>query len=283
VAPQPVGSEQKGLLQVATEVAGLFAGLAALVYATGAVVMGLRLAFKGLPWNNVVSQLPREFMLAIGAGQVLLPALMIGLVYGLWRLIKANRSKPPRTVSLRGDGWAARGIMLRRYAIAALLMITPLVLIISFRDDVSFGDLSPVLILGIVIIVVFSAAAIQEGRAMVIKRFQDPDQWNGVVPIAAMAGVYAAATLPAGLLGAAAIPLTEAKLCTTERYFETGYLVGESSDRVYLGEKPKGKYDEGQRRILVVPIGKVDELFFGGEARKAHCEFPPDTSVPAPR
>lgn len=281
--PQGEGPERKGLLQVATEIAGLFAGLAAVIYATGAVVMTLRLAFKGLPWNNVVSQLPREFMLAIGAGQVLLPALLVGVVYGLWRLVRSHHPKPPRTASLRGDGWKARRIVLRRYAIAAALIMAPMVLIITFRDDISFGDLSVWLVLAFVVVVGIAAVVVQEARAMVVKRFNDPDQWNAVLPVAAMAGVYVAAALPAALLGAAAIPLTEAKLCATDKYRETGYLVGESSDRVYFGEKPKGKHDGGQRRILVVPMAKVEELFFGDEVEKALCEFPPDAPGPGSR
>jgi hypothetical protein len=274
-APQENGSDGKGLLQVATEIAGLFAGLAALVYATGAIVMALRLAFKGLPWNNVVSQLPREFMLSVGAGQVLLPALLVGALYGLYRLIWADRPTPPRTVSFRRNGWRARGIVLRRYAIGALLLLAPTVLIVASRDDVGFGDLKLGLVLGIFLVVGVAAAAVQEARALVIKRFDDPEQWNSLRPVAAMAGVYAVAALPAALLGAAAIPLTEANVCITGGYSETGYLVGESSDRVYLGEKPKGKNDGGQRRILVVPLAKVEELFFGDEAYSAGCEFPP--------
>lgn len=220
-------------------------------------------------------------MLSIGAGQVILPALLVGAVYGLYRLIRADKPEPPQTVSFRGDGWKARGVVLRRYAIAAVLLLIPLVGIAARRDDVSLGDLRAELILGIVLVVGVAAAAVQEARAIVIKHFDNPYRWNSVRPVAAMAGVYAVAALPAALLGAAAIPLTEAMVCTTDNYYETGYLVGESSDRVYLGEKPKGEHDGGQRRILVVPLAKVEELFFGGEAYKASCEFFPP-GAPAP-
>jgi hypothetical protein len=264
--------ERKGLLQVATEIAGLFAGVATLVYVTGAIVLALRLAFKGLAWGNVVSQLPREFVLAIGAGQVLFPALMVGAVYGLYRLLRSDRPEAPKTYRLR-DGLTAWGVVLGRYLLAAALLLVPLVAIVAARKDVGFGDLRFVLVLAILLVVLVTAAAVQEGRSIVIRHFDAGEPWNSLRAAGAMAGVYAGAALPAMLLGAAAIPLTDAKVCVVDGFSEQGYLVGESSDRVYLGEKPRGPNDGDQRRIAVIPLAKVEEVFFGTEAELASCEF----------
>lgn len=66
-------------------IVGLFTGLAALIYFTGGAALGLRLQWAGLP-ALPVGQLPREFLFSLGAAQVVLPALAVGLVVGLLEL-----------------------------------------------------------------------------------------------------------------------------------------------------------------------------------------------------
>jgi hypothetical protein len=74
----------------------------------------------------------------------------------------------------------------------------------------------------------------------VIERFKDDEHWDSLRAGATVAGVYAAAAIPAMTLGAAAIPLSGAKICTTDSFAEKDVLVGESDDRIYLGG-PRGK------------------------------------------
>lgn len=275
-------SERKSLLQLATEIAGLFAALAGVLYVTGAAVLIFRLAFKGLPWTNVVSHLPREFMLSIGIGQVFLPALGVGAVYALYRLLRKDRRRAPPSFRLR-DGRGARWDVLWRCAVIALLISLPLLTIVATNDEISFDEMGTGLIVVVVGIVLAAAPVATEVRAIVIRRFARLGEWDTLRAAASMAGVYAAIALPATLLGAAAVPLTEAKVCAAKGYSEWGFLVGESSDRVYLGEKPKGPGDEGQRRIAVFPLANVEEIFFGGDAHRASCDFgPPGSSAPPP-
>jgi hypothetical protein len=266
---------------MATQIAGLFAALAAVIYATGAVVLSLRLAFEGLPWGNVVSQLPREFVLSIGTGQVLLPALTIGAMYGLYRLVRDDRKTAPKAYRLRDGGfrhgWTGKGVVLVRYLITWVLMLIPLALVLIARGDVSRSDLHWGLGIAIAGVVVLAAMAAQEGRAIVIRRNGNAERWNSTKAALTLAGVYAIAALPATVLAAAAVPLTEAKLCSTDNYEEHGTLVGETSDRIYIGERsPRPEH----HRIAVIPMVKLEELFIGSDAKEATCEFE-ETQAPA--
>ena len=76
------------------EVTGAFAGLAALVYLTGALALQLRLGVGGLPSSVAVPQLPREFLIGVG---LLVVAPAIGAGFGVaWVL---RRRSPSRAAS----------------------------------------------------------------------------------------------------------------------------------------------------------------------------------------
>jgi len=76
------GADRLHALEV---IVGLFAGLAALIYITGGVALGLRLLFAGLP-SLPVGQLPREFLFSLGAAQVVVPAVALAIVVGIIEL-----------------------------------------------------------------------------------------------------------------------------------------------------------------------------------------------------
>jgi hypothetical protein len=70
-----------------TQLSGILAaiaGLAGLIYVTGGVVLTLRLYFDGLPPVAVVGQLPRDFLFAVGASQVVIPALGLGVAHAIY-------------------------------------------------------------------------------------------------------------------------------------------------------------------------------------------------------
>jgi hypothetical protein len=59
--------------------AGLTAA-AAIIYGAGALVIALRLYFTHLAWEAVLGQLPRDLILTTGFGQIVLPAMIFGLL-----------------------------------------------------------------------------------------------------------------------------------------------------------------------------------------------------------
>ena len=117
-------------------VLGLLAGIAALIYLAGGAALGLRLLFAGLP-TLPVGQLPREFLFSLGAAQVVMPALVLGVMVGLLELGQ-------RDLGLR-DGhlpWNAakdtpqlRRTYLAFYAAIPFVLITPGVAIAALHDD----------------------------------------------------------------------------------------------------------------------------------------------------
>lgn len=81
-APAPKKVGQLSDVQI---IVGLFAGLAAAVYVTGGFALALRLWWAGLP-ALTVGQLPRDVLFSVGVAQVVLPALCVGVVVGLFEL-----------------------------------------------------------------------------------------------------------------------------------------------------------------------------------------------------
>jgi hypothetical protein len=247
--------------------AALLAGVAAVVYVTGAIVLSLRLEFEHLPWTNVVSQLPRELVISIGAGQVLLPALLVGALYGLYRVICEGPTEPPKVHRLR-DGFLPA---LPAYAVTLLALVVPVGAVLLLRKIFGHFDPHTGRIIGLCLGVLLAApiaVAVQEIRALVIDR-RSMAKWSNFRVGATMAGFYSAMAIPAIVAAAAAIPLSEAKVCTTANYAVEGTLVGEASDRVYVGEQGLTP-----RRIVVFPLSKVGKMFIGEKAATESCAVP---------
>ena len=89
VPPSTSGSDATPLQRI-TQVLAVLTGLVSIVYVAGGVVLAARLERASLPWEPVVGQLPREFLVSIGLGQVFLPAFLTAGCYGLYRLCGAH-------------------------------------------------------------------------------------------------------------------------------------------------------------------------------------------------
>jgi hypothetical protein len=250
-------------------VAGLFAGVAALIYFTGAVVLSLRLAIEHLPWDQVVSQLPREVILSVGAGQVLLPSLVVGAGYVLYRLLRGDRCQPPVLPRSR-DGFSTLPRVVWRVILIVLFSFVPLFLIVLYR--IGRGTFELEVSRWVISCVILTAAAylIHELRAILTHHYRRPRDWRSARVIGVMAAFYCLATVPAMVVGAANVALNGAKVCTVDGTEERGVFVGQSSDMVYLGE-----LREENRRLAILPIEKVEEIFVGPEAVEASCEAIP--------
>ncbi|HYJ21751.1 MAG TPA: hypothetical protein VEW07_06995 [Solirubrobacterales bacterium] len=252
-------------LQVVTQVFGLFAGLATLVYATGAIVLTGRFTVMNIPGDPVVANLPRDFVLSTGAGQVVVPALAVGALYGLFRLLRDKRSRP-RVLHRWRDGSETRARVALGYLCTAAAMLVPLVLVLRFGEDIETPDSWEILVASLLL----SGAAVAwyEARAVISRRLNRRHRWNSLRPVAVMAGLYVLGAIPAMALAATMIPFKPAKICTTDGFEERGFLVGRSGDSIYLGET-----SPGQRRLAIFPAGGSQELFVGEEAGIAKCDF----------
>ena len=286
---QPVSSsgsaDGSSVLRTLSQALSLVAGITAVVYLAGAIVLALRLAFVGLPWNAVIGQLPRELALSIGVGQILLPTVALISMYGAWRLGKGGRDNMPTSRRWRdAKRWrtgkrrrAAKpsagrrrdderwGKAFRRVLLGLALTLPGAVFIVAAQ--LRHGELKPTLLWLLFAWVLLSGVAflVVELRAVAIAWLGD--RWHSVTGFAVIAAVYSLAFVPSLVLCWAALPLESAKLCTTSGSDEVGDLVGEGRDMVFLGEATPD-----YRRIAAFPAAQVEELFVGPFASRAQCD-----------
>jgi hypothetical protein len=75
-----------------TEVLGVIAGIAALIYVTGGAIFLVRISLYGVTEPAVVSSLPREFLVPVGLLSLAVPWLLGGCL----SLVVLSLSKDPR-------------------------------------------------------------------------------------------------------------------------------------------------------------------------------------------
>lgn len=71
-------------------VAGLAAAVVGVVYVTGGLVLELQLKFLRVPSFEVLSELPRDFLISVGMTQVVVPAVLSAAVIGVLELTVAK-------------------------------------------------------------------------------------------------------------------------------------------------------------------------------------------------
>lgn len=267
VSPSAPAKDPKPTLELVTQAFSLFAGIATVVYFAGGVVLAFRLFLQNLPWEPVVAQLPREFLISTGAGQVLFPALLVGGLYGLFRLLPSDRPRTPPRPPRWSYGWRRRPPVVACYLSIAGLLCVPVGLVELARHFVEPMSRPRLLLLALgYAAMLIPAIAAHEVRALVAAR--RALSWRAARTVAVVASVYATAAVPAVMLAASALPLNEGKVCANGEFEEQGSLVGQTSDRIYLGEP-----GEENRRLAVFPLSQVQEIFIGSGAGDAECDF----------
>ena len=77
---------QRGVrLKDVRDVLGGFAGIVALIYVSGGLVVGGRMTSSGLSGSIVLGELPRDFLLSVGLAGVVLPAAGVTIAYIVYR------------------------------------------------------------------------------------------------------------------------------------------------------------------------------------------------------
>ncbi len=90
-----------------------------------------------------------------------------------------------------------------------------------------------------------------------------------------MSALNAAFLLPGAIVLGATLRLTDARLCAAGGATIDGVLVGETEQRIYIGEERRGTLED--RRIVAVPFDHVAEAIVGNDAHDQRC----DQKVPA--
>jgi len=107
------GSDSSALrIAVIGQAAAGLTAVAALIYGSGALTIALRLFFTHLSWETVLGQLPRDVILTSGFGQIVLPAVIIGVLSAVLLNFVVNGSHRSKGV------WSWLQLRLQRYLTA---------------------------------------------------------------------------------------------------------------------------------------------------------------------
>ena len=223
----PPKTTEATLIEKITRIIGLVAGLAAFVYIAGAAVLAVRLEKAGLPASEVVTSLPRELLIGVGLQYVVAPALALAMVAGLEILI---------LIKWKRGVWVAllAGLFLTA-VLVALLLVVRTGDEHEFRDEGAVGWWIAFLAAYVATLVIYVAA---KGKLETLY----------LVALVAL-GVGLIAAVARVAYERKSTRLQEATVCVNDGgpNYE-GFLVGETSDAVYLGRlDDRAEPDDGEK------------------------------------
>jgi hypothetical protein len=250
--------ENKGLLTTLTAAFGLLAGLATIVTIAGTIAFVLRLHQAGLPADlGVVVSLPREFLIAVGVVYVAFPLLAVGVISVLALLVPGPENEPNPALMTPRKASNEQRASLGFYAIAGAVGLP--FLVDSSPPARSFA-----------VSTVTAAAFLYVAYRILDKYGKRP---RSLVVSALLALAVAAFFGPwAVALAVNRAEFPPAAVCTTDGTLFNGVLIGETSDRVYLGEPKVPR--PAKRRIAAFPSSEVQQVFVGGSGacRKSQAQ-----------
>jgi hypothetical protein len=243
--PQPPTSRESRLKQI-SEAVGLLAGVVALVYLLGALVLALRLQTHDLPTLAVLSNLPRELVISVGLTYAVVPWLLATAAVAIfWFLREKTPAAPKSKRPVRG----------REIARAVVLMV-PAVLLAKLALHQLKGPFTwwDALVLGVALIAVTLLANVL--WRLLSSRYAET--WTRPAAIALAAALTGLVAVPVFVEIGARSPLGDAQLCGEGPTHLRGWLLGEAGDRVYIGE------NVDPHRIVSAP--RTGELYVGPDA-----------------
>jgi hypothetical protein len=211
--------------------------------------------------------------------QVVLPVLAVAAVYAAYRVLRGATPPPERLVRQWSErsrrAWAE---LIGASAIPALGVAGAILLGVNsarggskqllWLDPVEKLSLLAFLLTALVVLVALNV------RARLVDRYGSPESlWSTRRPIVWMTLVVAVASVPiCVVVSGSFLPLLDAKVCTSQSEV-TGVLIGEASNRTYIGETEKS----GPLLVFSVPGSEISETFIGGSADKEPCPAPART------
>ncbi len=255
------------LLNDVRDVLAALAGTAALVYASGGLVIAVRMFVHGLPPSVVVGQLPRDWLVSIGFGEVVLPALAVAALYGIARLVRGTGLHP--STFTRIDE-ATAGENVRWFALLALgtlLLATIPIVVMVGRSHL--GPVRTLLLAGAAVAIAgLSTFAALNARARIARRYNTASKYNHPTALLTMVVVVACWAVPSAIMAQAAAPLLDAQVCTKGGIHYKGWFLGESGSSVYIGENVY------PHRVVAVAHDEIAATFTGHRATAVGCRRP---------
>jgi hypothetical protein len=273
--------EGSDVVKTIGQLLALAAGFIGLVYAVGAGVLALRLYLAHLTSRTNDGQLPRVLLISVGLAQCVLPVLAVAAFYAGYRLLRGATPPPKRLVRQWTErSWGAWVEVIGVSAIPAFVVAGSIAL---GANSVRGGSkqllwLDPVEKLSLLafLLTLLAVLVALNVRARLVDRYGNPESlWSTRRPIVWMTLVVALASVPiCVMLSGSFFPLLDAKVCTSESEV-TGVLIGETSDRTYIGETER---PTGPLLVFSVPGSEIKETFIGGNADLRPCPAQTPTS-----
>jgi len=257
------------VVQFARGALGAAAAIVAGVYLAGGVIVAARLAVTQLAAYDVVGQLPRDFLLSVGASEVVLPTVVLTIPYVLYRAVRGRAVKPSKYRNWRRPGgwWENSKIVALNVGGALLLAAGPAVAILR-RPELSCW----LILVALAIAALWTFAALHMRERL--SRRRDPNkrpdlevkpavitatlaQYNSPRRLIGMVLVVAGWVALGVLMTQAALPFPHAAVCTRTGGTLGGRLIGTSDQDVFLAQR---------HRIRVIPRGRVVEVDVGARA-----------------
>lgn len=270
----------------------VLAGSVGALYVAGGLLLFSRLSLQEYaPPLELVTRLPRELLISTALLAIAIPVLVVALAYLAWRSLKP-RDAPPRLNRnqrrLRVVLWGAVVFTVTR-AIASLAGLP--------------GPGSWTVAAGLCLLGAALAGLALQGRNALIERSHRRgfrrsdggwvafgDRWTGATTATCAAVLFGAFAIPFGIMWQMFVPLRAAKVCTKHDQV-IGTLIGEASDRTYLGVGPDERrlarlLSISNDEILRVFISRDDLPDAEPELRNVDCLLDPPkrrSSNPAPK
>jgi hypothetical protein len=264
------GRDGSSVVTVVGQLVGAAAGFVALLYAAGGGVLALRLYLADLPSRTIAAQLPRDLLISIGLAQIILPMLAVAALYAVARIIRGAAAPPPSRLVRQWTERSRRSWLdlVAASAVPALVVAATLGLAArNVREGAkALAWLLPVAFL-VTLLVVLLALNL---RARLAATYGDSaTSWSTVRAVVRMTLVVALVSLPVCVLFAGAFfPLLDAKVCAQSGSGTSGVLIGETSDRTYIGETGKAT---GPLLVFSIPRSEIKETIIGGNAAASAC------------
>jgi hypothetical protein len=265
------------VVTVAGQLAAAVGGLTAVVVVAGGLVLTFRLVYDSYPFWVGAVQLPNGVLLAVGMSQVILPALLVGVLYWIARYPFDGHHPQVRWTGI--GSWAvATGLFF-------LVLAVPSMVVVWWRLEVTEaerpnlwaapGGAVTVFLIGALLITAGVVASIRARELTKLKavRAGSPAEtkqararsWRGLDRRAAMTATYTCAAAVAFVAAGSLVAFSPVTVCPQTGPPVIGQLVAQTDNGVLVGTPPT---------IRVVPDSQVALVVVGDGAASTSCPAP---------
>ncbi len=266
MAANPTQSSVSSTLQLVASVFGLLAGVAAVLYIAGGAVLALRLWYKSLPVELPISELPQTLLVTIALTEVLLPSMIVSVLYLSIRVVALPRAAFSRWfVAPVGDRRSATWYLVRG-GVVGLLVAAALLLVMALYWYGGAPVWNP-LYWAVAWAGCLLFAIVMWRLNTLLHDAHPGDDWGRPIAIVKSALLVGLASLPVWVVNGGIAGLPTARACGPSGTSDVavGWLLGETSDRLYFG----GRGGHNGAAVIWVPSRAVNRVVISTSGKPA--------------